>query len=413
MISTTSSLKNLITKIRPLRHYNNNNNRPCFIFKNNVEWNHKSRLLASLVTTTTNTYNKNDNKFFPSLLLLTAAGLTLTTMTTENNNKVQTQPNNKSFNFVADAVDVASPALVHVATIHQTMFGILGSGGSGFICHDDGFVATNAHVVAHSEGAKLTVTIADGAEVDGVVWAVDRATDLALIKIDLPPNSTAKAAKIGSSSKLRVGEWVAALGAPMNLQNTITVGVVSSTARHANELGLPNRAYDFIQTDAAINTGNSGGPLINMNGEVVGINTMKAAGPEGISFSIPIDVAWPVLEQLREFKKVRRPYLGLRMVTIDAQVLAMEQKRTLKQFPTDVTEGVLVVQVATGSPADRGGVRPGDIVVAVDGKPVKASDQIIHALGYEVGKQLEFTIRRAKDKLKIVVTSEAMPITQI
>ena len=263
------------------------------------------------------------------------------------------------------------------------------------------------------------MTMYDGTEYEGEVWAVDTATDLALIKLDISnPELSARLVPsiIGKSSELRSGEWVVALGSPLNLQNSVTVGVVSSTARHGNELGMPDRPFDFIQTDAAINSGNSGGPLINLDGEVVGINTMKAAGNgmeggvSGISFAIPVDVAWPVLQQLKEFQRVRRPFLGLRMVTLDAHVRAFEKNRNL---PADLKDGVLVLQVAPGSPAERGGVKVGDIIVKMGEKKVKDASDVVRALGFEVGRTLKMEVRRQNETKVFTVVTEAMPSVSI
>ena len=320
-------------------------------------------------------------------------------------------------NFVADAVQVAEPSLVHITNTHQTIFGEIGTGGSGFVISKDGFVATNAHVVllgGMSRG-KLKVTLYDGTEYFGEVWAVDTATDLALIRLDISDSNLSSRlvpSAIGKSADLRNGEWVVALGSPLNLQNSVTVGVVSSTARHGNELGMPDRPFDFIQTDAAINSGNSGGPLINLDGQVVGINTMKAAGHaaeggvSGISFAIAIDVAWPVIQQLKDFQKVRRPFLGLRMVTLDAHVRTFEKNRNL---PKDQTDGVLVLQVAPGSPAERGGVKVGDIIIKMGDRKVKDASDVVRALGFDVGKTLTIIVRRGNDTVPVQVTTEAMP----
>jgi HtrA serine peptidase 2 len=333
---------------------------------------------------------------------------------------IQDEVNNakrRAMNFIADAVQVAEPSLVHITNTHQTIFGEIGTGGSGFVVSADGFVATNAHVVllgGMSRG-RLKVAMFDGTEYEGEVWAVDTATDLALIKLDLNDEKLSRRlvpASIGKSSELRSGEWVVALGSPLNLQNSVTVGVVSSTARHGNELGMPDRPFDFIQTDAAINSGNSGGPLINLEGQVVGINTMKAAGHaaeggvSGISFAIPIDVAWPVLQQLKEFRRVKRPFLGLRMVTLDAHVKSFEKNRNL---PTDQVDGVLVLNVAPGSPAERGGVRVGDIIIKMDDKKIKDASDVVRALGFEVGKKLSMQIRRGAEVKTLTVVTEAMP----
>jgi len=319
-------------------------------------------------------------------------------------------------NFVADAVEIAQPSLAHITHTQQTLFGEFGTGGSGVVISADGFIATNAHVVAMGgSSGRCKVTLFDGTEYEGEIWAIDMPTDLALVKLDLASNphhatTTLTPASIGTSSELRSGEWVVALGSPLNLQNSVTVGVVSSTARHSNDLGLPDRPFDFIQTDASINSGNSGGPLINLDGEVVGINTMKAAGGfegvSGISFAIPIDVAWPVLKQLQEHRKVRRPYLGMRMVTIDAHIAKLEKNRN---FPQDQLDGVLVVQVAPGSPAERGGIRGGDIVVKMNRKPIRDTGDVVKCLGFETGKEIEIEVRQGDSIKTLKVVTEALP----
>ena len=175
---------------------------------------------------------------------------------------------------------------------------------------------------------------------------------------------------------------------------------------------MPDRPFDFIQTDAAINSGNSGGPLIDLDGNVVGINTMKAAGHaaeggvSGISFAIPIDVAWPVLQQLKEFRRVRRPFLGLRMVTLDAHVKSFEKNHKL---PADQVDGVLVLNVAPGSPAERGGVKVGDIIVKMDDKKIKDASDVVRALGFEVGKKITMQVRRGNDYKTFSLVTESMP----
>jgi HtrA serine peptidase 2 len=320
--------------------------------------------------------------------------------------------NKQKNNFIADAVDKASPSLVYVSSTLQMFFGEIGQGGSGFVVHESGFIATNSHVVAAAATNKgkqnLTVTMSDGKTFEGEVWAMDVNSDLALIKINPGAHKLTKAT-IGSSTELRPGEWVAALGSPMNLQNTVTVGVVSSSARQATDLGL-NRAFDFVQTDCSINSGNSGGPLVDLDGKVIGINTMKVSGPEGISFAIPIDVAWPILEQLREFRRVKRPYLGLKMVTIDRHIAMVEQSRN-PEFPQDVESGVLVAHVQRASPAERAGLQPGDVITEIDNAKVHSSNDVLKALGFEVGKKMQFTVHRGRTGVKTLsVMSEVAPV---
>ena len=171
--------------------------------------------------------------------------------------------------------------------------------------------STNAHVVRNSN--RFKITLHDGRELVGVLHSKDKASDLALVKIVNDTGEKFPVARMGTSSALRPGEWCIALGSPLTLQNTVTCGIISAIARQSSELGLPQLRSEFIQTDAAINRGNSGGPLVNLDGAVIGINTMKIAGA-GISFAIPIDSAWQVIEQLRENGKVVRPYLGFTMI---------------------------------------------------------------------------------------------------
>ena len=234
--------------------------------------------------------------------------------------------------------------------------------GSGFIVDKDGIILTNAHVV---EGAdEVRVKLPDRREFKGKVAGIDTTTDIAVVKIDardLP------VVKIGEPSKVRVGEWVLAIGSPFGFENTVTAGIVSATSR-----SLPEGSYvPFIQTDAAVNPGNSGGPLFNMQGEVIGINSQiysRSGGFQGIAFAIPIDAAINVEQQLLAHGKVERGRLGVGVQEV-TQSLA-------KSFGLDRPRGALVSQVEPGSPAEKGGLKPGDVIVAFDGKPIEQSNQL-------------------------------------
>jgi len=227
--------------------------------------------------------------------------------------------------------------------------------------------------------SKVNVTMHDGRTFVGEVHSTDKASDLALVRILNPQNVVFPIARIGSSHALRAGEWVVALGSPLMLQNTVTTGIVSATARQSSELGLPQLRTEYIQTDAAINKGNSGGPLVDLEGRVIGINTMKVAGA-GISFAIPIDTAWHVIRQLRDNRRVVRPYLGFSMVNATR---------------TDVPEpSVVVVDVKPNSPAAKSGLKPGDVLVRFDGRPVRTTNDIFDRLGYEIGRRIEIEIKR-------------------
>jgi serine protease Do len=234
--------------------------------------------------------------------------------------------------------------------------------GSGFIVDKDGIILTNAHVV---EGAdEVRVKLPDRREFKGKVAGIDTTTDIAVVKIDA---KDLPAVKIGEPSKVRVGEWVLAIGSPFGFENTVTAGIVSATSR-----SLPEGSYvPFIQTDAAVNPGNSGGPLFNMKGEVIGINSQiysRSGGFQGIAFAIPIDAAINVERQLLAHGKVERGRLGVGVQEV-TQSLA-------KSFGLDRPRGALVSQVEPGSPAEKGGLKPGDVIVAFNGKPIEQSNQL-------------------------------------
>ncbi len=280
--------------------------------------------------------------------------------------------------------------------------------GSGFILGADGYVMTNAHVI---EGAdEVFVTLTDKRELKARVIGSDRRSDVALVKIEASGLPTVK---IGDVSKLRVGEWVIAIGSPFGLENTVTAGIVSAKARDTGEF-LP-----LIQTDVAINPGNSGGPLINMRGEVVGINSQiysRSGGYMGISFAIPIDEATRVAEQLKTTGRVSRGRIG---VSID-QVT----KEVAESIGLGKPMGALVRSVEAGGPAEKAGVEPGDIITKFDGKAVeksgdlprivgavkpgsKASLQVFRRGGY---KDLSVTVAEVEpDKVRRTAEAEAKP----
>ena len=229
--------------------------------------------------------------------------------------------------------------------------------GSGFIISQDGYVLTNAHVVAGD--GEVTVRLADvKREFKAKVIGADERTDIALLKIDATGLPTVK---LGKSSALQPGEWVAAIGSPFGFENTITAGIISATGR-----SLPAETYvPFIQTDVAVNPGNSGGPLINLAGEVVGVNSMiysQTGGYMGVSFAIPIEVALEVGKQLRAEGKVTRGRLGVRIQPMT--------KELAQSFKLESAEGALIATVEPGSPADKAGLKPGDVVLAFNGQKI-------------------------------------------
>ncbi|HEU4707756.1 MAG TPA: DegQ family serine endoprotease [Methylophilaceae bacterium] len=234
--------------------------------------------------------------------------------------------------------------------------------GSGFIISSDGYVLTNSHVVNAAE--EIIVKLFDKREFKAKVIGSDKRTDVALLKIDATnlPKIT-----VGDPGALKVGEWVAAIGAPFGLENTITAGIVSAKGR-----ALPQENYvPFIQTDVAINPGNSGGPLFNLKGEVVGINSQiysRTGGYMGLSFAIPIDVAISVAEQLKATGKVTRGWLGIAIQEITTELA--------DSFGLKNTNGALVAGVEKGSPAEKGGLQPGDIIIKFNGKQITTSSDL-------------------------------------
>jgi serine protease Do len=239
--------------------------------------------------------------------------------------------------------------------------------GSGFIVSADGTILTNAHVV---KGAKeVTVKLTDRREFQAKVLGADPRTDVAVLKIEA---KNLPVVKIGSTADLQVGEWVLAIGAPFGFENTVTAGVVSAKGR-----SLPSdSAVSFIQTDVAVNPGNSGGPLFNTRGEVVGINSQiysRTGGYQGVSFAIPIDLAGRIQQQIVQHGKVEHARLGISIQEVN-QALA-------DSFKLDRPEGALVASVEKGSAAEKAGLQPGDVIRAIDGKPVIASGDLPAAIG--------------------------------
>jgi serine protease Do len=264
--------------------------------------------------------------------------------------------------------------------------------GSGFIISSDGYILTNSHVIESAD--EIMVKLTDKRELKAKVIGADRRTDIALIKIDA---TGLPAVRFGDPTKLKVGEWVVAIGSPFSFENTVTAGIVSAKGR-----SLPQENFvPFIQTDVAINPGNSGGPLFNMRGEVVGVNSQiysRTGGFMGLSFAIPIDVALDVQKQLKEKGRVARGRIG---------VVIQEVTRDLAtSFGLDRARGALVNAVEKGSPADKAGVEPTDIVLAFDGKAVENSSDLPRIVGSTrpgASVQMEVWRKAAKRMLTITV----------
>jgi len=245
-----------------------------------------------------------------------------------------------------------------------------GSLGSGFILDRDGYILTNQHVIADAE--QIVVRLSDRRELLATVVGEDASSDIALLKVD---GANLPAARIGNADALRVGEWVLAIGTPFGFDHSVTAGIVSAKGR-----GIPNDSNQtyvpFIQTDVAINPGNSGGPLLNLRGEVVGINAQiytESGGYMGLSFAIPINMAMDVAGQLKRQGHVSRGFLGVQVQDVDRDLA--------EAFGLDRPVGALVVHVLPDSPAERGGLQPGDVVLEVGGKPLSDASSLPMLVG--------------------------------
>jgi serine protease Do len=273
------------------------------------------------------------------------------------------------------------------------------SAGSGFFIAKEGELLTNNHVV---EGAdKIQIQLNDRTRYDVEVVGRDPATDIAVLKI-VKPDRDYPVLPLGDSEALRVGEWVMAVGNPLNMDHTVTVGVVSAKGR---VLGLADNALEnFIQTDAAINFGNSGGPLVDISGRAVGINTAINAGGQNLGFAVPISIAERILPQLRESGKVVRGYLGAQIRDVDAEIQ--------KAFRLDSKDGAFVEEVVSGHAADKAGLRHGDTVIAVDGQPVKDARALIDAVSTRPpGTRVNLDVVRDGKPLGLKVKLEERPGT--
>lgn len=263
--------------------------------------------------------------------------------------------------------------------------------GSGFIISSDGYILTNAHVVAN--GGRIVVRLNDHREKNARIIGKDELSDVALLKIDARDLPTVN---IGDSDELEVGEWVLAIGSPFGLEHTATQGIVSALGR-----SLPGDTYvPFIQTDVALNPGNSGGPLFNTDGEVVGVNAQifsETGGYMGVSFAVPINVAMDVVEQLKTKGEVTRGWLGVLIQPVT--------KDLAESFGLARPRGALVAKVTPDSPASRGGLRPGDIILEFDGQEVDQSSELPPIVGNTpVGEEVPIEILRSGNRQRLEVT---------
>eukprot|EP00898_Chlorokybus_atmophyticus_P003820 jgi/Chlat1/4439/Chrsp29S04404 len=322
-----------------------------------------------------------------------------------------------SRHFIADAVEKVAPAVVNIRVAYGLLEPLgIQQAGSGAIINENGTVLTNAHVVAPEAGfrnnsrraAEITVSLQDGRTFPGRVLSSDTLSDLALVKIDA--ETPLPVAHLGSSEKLRAGEWVVALGSPLSLQNSVSCGIISNVERKGSDMGLRGISTDYLQTDAAINQGNSGGPLVNLDGEVIGINAMKSLAADGISFAIPIDAAKRVIAHLQQYGRVKRPLLGVKLLELNPS-LAEQLRKCDSSFPPDISAGVLVAEVRQGSVAELAGLRVGDIIADFNRKPVTSTRQVMNLLMDNVGNKVQLGVQRGRKRVSAsLLVEEAVSV---
>eukprot|EP00981_Chlorochromonas_danica_P009526 scaffold2721_cov181-Ochromonas_danica.AAC.4 len=352
-------------------------------YSNSRRWFSKTSLLPSTLPRNGHEYSRTTTSavavgFWMTLSLL----LTMTTSnwvtceyensfseeeeSVENRNPRRALPLTR--NFVADVVEAISPTVVNI------------------VCMSAGYIVTNAHVVANcSENDQIIVTMKSGKKRVARLHSIDQQSDLAIIKLNDIEDEILPVAPLGQSSKVRA-------------------------ARHASELGISNNRSEYLQTDAAVNVGNSGGPLVNLDGEVIGINTLKVAGTDGISLAIPIDVAQQIIKQLLLNKRVIRPYVGLRMAEMVAEPREYSTNRLYRKshkYPPAIAGDakVVVVDVQSGSPAQQAGLASGDVIVGVNGRDVRSIRDVFDAIGLEVGRVVDFKVQRAEREFNVTLVT--------
>jgi S1-C subfamily serine protease len=261
--------------------------------------------------------------------------------------------------------------------------------GSGFIFDADGLILTNAHVVDQAD--RVTVVLKDGQQFQGKVLGADPLTDLAVIQVEA---NNLPVAKLGNSDQLLSGQWAIAIGNPLGLDNSVTVGIISATGRSSAVVGSPDQRVNFIQTDAAINPGNSGGPLLDLQGEVIGVNTAIIRGAQGLGFAIPITLAQRIAQQLISTGKAQHAYLGIQMVDVTPALRErINQEQAEFQIPDGT--GVLVVDIVANSPAQQAGIKAGDLITQMDSTAIQNSEQLQKAVADKVpGDILKVEVKR-------------------
>ena len=280
--------------------------------------------------------------------------------------------------------------------------------GSGFVFGSDGRILTNAHVVDGADTVR--VKLKDGREFVGKVLGVDTVTDVAVIKVEA---NNLPVVSLGKSEELQPGEWAIAIGNPLGLDNTVTVGIISATGRSSADVGVPDKRVSFIQTDAAINPGNSGGPLLNQRGQVIGMNTAIIQGAQGLGFAIPIDRAQQIAGQLVTTGKAAHAYLGVRMLSITPEIKAEFNKNPNPKLRLTEDKGVLVLGIAKDSPAAQAGVRVADVIKKINGAEVSDANSVQQIVEKStVGSDLQLELSRGGQPVTVAVKAGDFPASQ-
>lgn len=363
---------------------------------------------------------KRNSKFFLNVVVvgITAVAASACTYGLVKNNNVisdNNTDNGDSNNITYQIESVESPVVaiaervtpsvvgVQVKSVSESIFGALtesSSEGSGIIYSEDGYIITNYHVIEeaiNNKEAKIKILFTDGTEADAVITGGDKTSDLAVLKTS---KTGLTKAIIGKSSETKVGELAVAIGNPLGVQfaGSVTVGYISALNR---EISTEGSTMMMIQTDAAINEGNSGGALVNSKGEIIGINTAKigATGVEGLGFSIPIDVAMPIVKELIETGKIARPQIGISGFSITEDDAAKY----------NLVEGVYVNSLVKGAPAEVAGVQEGDVIIGIDGKDITTMDELNDIKNkFKIGDEITLKIFRDKEKIDVKLVLNEM-----
>ncbi|HEY9860598.1 MAG TPA: HhoA/HhoB/HtrA family serine endopeptidase [Candidatus Obscuribacterales bacterium] len=335
-------------------------------------------------------------------------------------------PTAEDTNFVVEVVERVEPAVVQIDTAQRVrnrvpnalndpflreFFGgpsvmprerVIRGSGSGFVISADGQILTNAHVVNKAD--VVTVSFPGGESFEGKVLGADPVTDIAVVKI---PATNLPTVELGSSQNVRPGQWAIAIGNPLGLQETVTLGVVSAIDRSASDIGVSDKRIGFIQTDAAINPGNSGGPLLNARGQVIGINTAIIGGAQGIGFAIPIDTAQQIAQTLITQGRVLHPYLGVQLAALTPEIREKLENRNI-QIPAQ--QGILILQVVPNSPADKAGIQPGDVLQQINNQAITKPEEVQGLVEQSgIGQPLPIQLQRGDRSLQVSVVPEPLP----